>query len=162
MSSESNDEEWEDYAIKTVKELRDKGDLIASFFLCSAFIEHYCKTRLFIFLTGRRPIELIEVRDKITGKTKRAVIWGEMKKIIFKDIRSQWVIMKAGLLVGAWNKELYDQIEHFNEKRNQLVNRYENILQILERDEAKKEAENIIELGLSLLHNIQLGYVPKS
>lgn len=86
----------------------------------------------------------------------------ELEKIIFEEFRSQWVIMKVGLLVGAWNKELYDQLKHFNKKRNGLVHWYENILQILEKDEGKKEAENIIDLGLSLLHNIKYGYVKSS
>src|SRR3990170_9143632 len=107
MSNKSNDEEWEDYAIKTVTELRNNGDLIASFFLCSAFVEHYCKTRLFGFLTAHRPLELIDVKDKITGKMKKVFILSEMQKIIFEDIRSQWTIMKVGLLVGAWDKKLY-------------------------------------------------------
>ena len=86
MSNKSNDEEWEDYAIKTVTELRNNGDLIASFFLCSAFVEHYCKTKLFTFLMAHRPLEMIDVKDKITGKMKKVFIASEMQKIIFEDI----------------------------------------------------------------------------
>jgi len=159
MSNESDNEKWEDYAIKTVKKLKNEGDLIASLFLCSAFVEHYCRTKLLIFLMENRSPELIEVEDKITKKPKKVFIYSEMRKIVFEDIRSQWAIIKIGLLVGAWNKELHDQLKYFNRKRNSLVHQYENILQILEKDEGKKEAETIIELGLSLLHNIKFGYV---
>jgi hypothetical protein len=66
-----NNEKFEDYAIKTVKALRDSGDLIASFLLCSAFAEHYCKTRLFTFLTANRPIAIRKVKDKLTKKSKK-------------------------------------------------------------------------------------------
>ena len=159
MSGKSNNEKWEDYAIKTVTELRNNGDLIASFFLCSAFVEHYCKTRLFIFLTANRPIEIIKIPDKKTKEMKNASIWSEMKEIIFEDIHSSWVLINIGFLVGAWDKKLYDQLEYFNGKRNHLVHRYENILQILEKDEGKKEATSIIELGLSILHNIKVGHI---
>ncbi len=152
-----NNEKLEDYAIKTVKEQRDNEHLIVSFLLCSAFVEHYCKTRLFIFLTANRPVEIIKVQDKLTKKMKNAVIWSKMKKIIWKGTMSQSKIMDVGLLVGAWNNELYEHLKKFNTERNRLLHKHENLLKILEKDE--KEVRNIIELGLSLLHNIKLGYV---
>lgn len=152
-----NNEKWEDYAIKTVKEQKDREDLIASFFLCSAFVEHYCRTRLFIFLTAHRSVELIKVKDKRTKKLRKASIWSKMKKIIRK--MSQRQIIEVGLLVGAWNIDLYDQLKKFNNERNKLVHKYENLLQILEKDE--KKVRNIIELGLSLLNDIKSGYVDR-
>ena len=154
-----SNEEWEDSAIKTVKKLKNDGDLIASLFLCSAFVEHYCRTKLFLYLTDIRPLELIEVTDKVTKRKKKAFILCELEKIIFRDFRSHHTIIKVGLLVGAWNKELYDQLICFNEKRNHLIHRYENILKILEKDEGRKEAEDTIELGLSLLQNIKVGKI---
>ena len=151
-----NNENWEDYAVKTVKEQRDR-DLIASFLLCSAFVEHYCKTKLFAFLMARRPVELIKVKDKRTKELRKASIWGKMKKIIWNPSFSQRMIIDVGLLVGAWNKELYDQLIKFNRDRNDLVHKYEDLLQILEKDEEK--VRSIIELGLSLLYDIKRGYV---
>jgi hypothetical protein len=159
MSEVSNNEQWEDYAVKTVKKLKNEGDIVASLFLCSAFVEHYCRTKLLIFLLEKRPLELIEVKDKITKKPKKVYVFSKMRKIIFEDIRSQRAIIKVGFLVGAWNKEVYEQLKNFNKKRNSLVHRHENILQILDKDKGKKEAEKIIALGLSLLDNIKLGYV---
>ena len=152
-----NNENWEDYAIKTVKELRDREELIASFFLCSAFVEHYCKTRLFHFLTAHRPVELIRVKDKRTKEWRKASIWGKMKKIIWNPRMSQSAIIDIGLLICAWNKELYDQLRKFNSERNDLVHKYENLLQILEKDEEKVRSS--IELGLSLLNDIKRGYI---
>ena len=152
-----NNEKWEDYAIKTVKEQRDRKDLIASFFLCSAFVEHYCRTRLFTFLTTHRSVEIIKVKDKRTNERRKASIWSKMKKIIWKMSQSQ--IIDVGLLVGAWNKELYDQLRKFNSERNDLVHEYKNLLQILEKDE--KKVRSIIELGLSLLNDIKSGYVDR-
>jgi hypothetical protein len=146
-----NNENLEDDAIRTVREQRDKGDLIASFFLCSAFVEHYCRTRLLIFLTDR-PLEII----KIT-KNRKASIYSKMEKIIRKDLQSQRVLIDVGLLVGAWNNELYDQLRRFNTARNDFAHQYEYLLKILKKDE--KEVRDIIDLGLSLLHNIKLGYV---
>jgi hypothetical protein len=141
-----NNEDWEDYAIRTVKELRDSKDLIASFFLCSAFVEHYCKTKLFLFLTAHRPVELTKVKDKRTKEWRKASIWGKMKKIIWDMKQGQ--IIDVGLLVGAWNKELYDQMTEFNKARNKLVHK---------KDEAKVRSS--IELGLSLLNDIKRGNV---
>ncbi len=152
-----NSKNWEDYGIKTVKELRDREELIASFFLCSAFVEHYCKTRLFAFLTSHRPVELIKVKDKRTKEWRKASIWGKMKKIIWNPRMSQSAIIDIGLLVGAWNKELYDQLKRFNSERNDLVHKYENLLQILEKDEQKVRSS--IKLGLSLLNDIKRGCV---
>ena len=145
----------EDYEIRTVKELRDSGNLIASFLLCSAFIEHHSKTRLFIFITERRTVEIIKVQDKITKKMKNASIWSKMKKTIWD--MNQGRIIELGLLVGAWNYKLYMQLTLFNKKRNNLVHNYENLLETLEEDE--KEVRIIIEQGLSLLLNIKWGYV---
>jgi hypothetical protein len=150
-----NDNDWEDSAIKTVRELRDSGDLIASFVLCSAFVEHYCKTRLFVHLMDIRPMELIKVRDKTTKKIKEVFITTKMKKTIFD--MSQGRVIEMGLLVRAWNHELYTQLKLFNRKRNHLVHKYETLLKILKEDE--KEVRNVIELGLPLLHNIKLGYI---
>jgi len=152
-----NNENWEDNAIKTVKELRDSGDLIASFLLCSAFVEHYCKTRLLIRLTDIRPMEIREVLDKRTKKRKKASIWSDLKEIIWKTNLSQSRIMDIGFLVNAWDFKLWKQLKKFNSKRNNLVHKHENLLEILKEDE--KEVRNIIERGLSLLHNIKLGYV---
>ena len=150
-----NNEKWEDYAIKAVKEQSDRKDFIASFFLCSAFVEHYCRTRLFTFLTAHRSVELIKVKDKRTKELRKVFIWSKMKKIIWK--MNQRKIIDVGLLVGAWNKELYDQLTKFNSDRNKLVHKYENLLQILKKDE--KKVRSIIELGLSLLNDIKSGYV---
>ncbi len=150
-----NNEKWEDYAIKIVKEQRDSGDLIVSFFLCSAFVEHYSKTKLFIFIMRIRKAELIKVRDKITKKTRNAFIWNKLRKMIWKMSQSR--IIELGLLVRAWNHELYTQLLQFNERRNRLVHKYKNLLDILNKDE--KEVRNLIDLGLSLLYNIKLGYV---
>ena len=66
-----SNEEWEDSAITTVRNLCVEGNLITSLHLCSALVEHYCRTRLFIFLMDIRPLELIEVKDKITKKMKK-------------------------------------------------------------------------------------------
>jgi hypothetical protein len=153
-----NNEKWEDYAIKAVKEQRDRKDLIASFFLCSAFVEHYCRTRLFTFLTTHRSVEIIKVKDKRTKKLRKVFIWSKMKKIIWNGM-SQSKIIDVGLLVGAWNIELYDQLRKFNSERNDLVHEYKNLLQILEKDE--KKVRSIIELGLSLLNDIKSGYVDR-
>jgi len=150
-----NKEDLEDSAIITVKKLRDSGDLIASFLLCSAFVEHYCKTKLFIHLMGIRPMELIKVRNKATKKMKNVFIVSKMKKTIFE--MKQGSVIELGLLVGAWNHKLYSRLKLFNGKRNHLVHKYENLLKILEEDE--KEVRNIIGLGLPLLHNIKLGFV---
>ena len=150
-----NNEKWEDYAIRTVREQRDEGDLIASFFLCSAFVEHYSKTKFYLSVTEKRPVELIKVDDKITKKMKNAVIWSKLKKIIWRMSQSR--IIDMGLFVGAWNNELYSQLKKFNSERNDLAHEYEYLLKILDKDE--KKVRKIIELGLSLLHNIKLGYI---
>ncbi|MEE9509470.1 MAG: hypothetical protein V3V81_03145 [Candidatus Bathyarchaeia archaeon] len=152
-----NNENWEDNETKTVRELRDKGDLFASFFLCSALIEHYCKTKLLIHLTDIRPMEIREVVDKRTKKTKKAFIWSDLKNIIWKTGLSQRRIMEIGFLVNAWDFKLWKQLKKFNRKRNNLVHKHERLLEILKEDE--KEVRDIIDLGLSLLHNIKLGYV---
>ncbi len=148
---------FEDYAIKTVKEQRDKGDLIASFLLSSAFVEHYCKTKLLIFLMEKRPVEIRKVVDEHTKKMKNAFIWSDLKEIVWKTNLSQSKIIDIGFLVGAWDFKLWNQLKKFNKKRNNLVHKHENLLEILEEDE--KEVRDIIERGLSLLHNIKLGYI---
>lgn len=150
-----NKEDLEDSAIITVKKLRDSGDLIASFFLCSAFVEHYCKTKLLIYLMENRPVELREVVDKRTKRTKKAFIWSDLKEIIWQPYMSQSRIIDIGFLVGAWDFKLWNQLKKFNKKRNRLVHEHENLLETLEKDE--KGVRDIIEMGLSLLHNIKLG-----
>jgi hypothetical protein len=153
-----NDENFEDYAITKVKELRDNGELIASFFLCSSFVEHYSKTRLFSFIIGIRKMELVTVQNKVTKEPKTVFIVSKLKKIVWK--MGQYRTIETGLLVGAWNHELYIQLKKFNKKRLGIVHEYENILN---KDEEK--VKNVIDLGLSLLYNLKLGYVqtePKS
>jgi hypothetical protein len=145
----------QDNAIKTVGFLRDKGDLIASFLLCSAFVEHYCKTRIFIRLLEIRPNELIEVQDKTTKKMKRIFITSKLKKIVF--VMNQNRVIDLGLLIGAWNNELYTQLKQFNQKRNSLVHKYADLLEVLTENE--KEVTDIINRGISLLSNIKLGYI---
>ena len=88
---------------------------------------------------------------------KKAFITFKLKEIIWNSGMSQKTIIDVGLLVGAWNKELYDQLTKFNSDRNKLIHEYENLLEILEKEE--KKVENIIKLGLSLLHDIKRGYV---
>lgn len=158
MSNESESEQWEDYAVKTVKKLKNEGDLVAALFLCSAFIEHYCRTKIVVSLLDR-PLELIKVEDKTTKKTRQFFVLSEMRQIVFEQIRSHWEIIKVGFLLRAWNKEVYDQLLQFNTKRNRLTHQHDNILRVLEEDEGKKEAEEIIALGLSLLDSIKRGYV---
>ena len=150
-------EDLEDSATITVKKLRDSGDLIASFFLCSAFIEHYCKTKLLISLMDNRPVELREVEDKQTKKTRKAFVWSDLKEIIWQPYMSQSRIIDIGFLVGAWDFKLWNQLKKFNKKRNNLVHKHENLLEILEEDE--QEVKEIIEWGISLLHNIKWGFV---
>lgn len=145
-----NNENWEDNETKTVRELRDKGNLIASFFLCSALIEHYCRTRILLSLMDK-PLEIIQIT-----KNRKAFIYSKMENII-RGIRSQKVRIDVGLLVGAWDNELYEQLRRFNKARNDFSHQVEYLLKILEKDE-KKVRDNI-DLGLSLLHNIKLGYV---
>ena len=82
MSNKSNNEEWEDSAIKTVRELSEEGNLVSALLLCSAFDEHYRKTRLFIALMDCRPPELIEVYDKVTKKKKSVFIHTKIQKMI--------------------------------------------------------------------------------
>jgi cyanate lyase len=141
-----------DSAINKVKELRDKGDLIASFLLCSTLIEHYCRTRLFVTLMDRRPSEIIQIT-----KERKAFIWSKLEEIVFNPYTSQSKIIDIGLLVKAWNYDLYNQLKQFNKKRNIHAHQYENLFKIMKRDE--KEVRDIIEQGISLLHNIKLGYV---
>jgi hypothetical protein len=145
----------DDYAVRTVTEQRDQGNLIASFLLCSAFIEHYCEVKLFSYLTRHRPIELYDVRDTSTKKQRKAFIWSKMKRILEHDFWSQRQRINLGLLVGAWNKELFDKLANFNKRRSDLVHQYEILLQILDKDE--KEVRDLIDLGLSLLPNIKKG-----
>ena len=151
-----NNENLEDYAVRIVKELRDRGDLIASFFLCSTFVEHYCKTKLKIFIRTNRPAELIEVEVKRTKERRKAFIYERLDKWI--DNRIQGLIIELGLLVGAWNKELYNHLTRFNKERNDLAHEYENLLQILDHKDEKK-VRSAIDRGLSLLHDIKRGYV---
>ena len=148
----------DDSAVKMVMEQKDQGNLIASFLLCSTFIEHYCKTKLFIDIIERRPLELIKIRDKNTQEWRKVFITSKLEKIIWEDF-NQRKILDIGLLFGAWNKELYDQLTKFNSERNKLIHKYQDLLKILEKDE--KKVINIIELGLSLLPNIKRGYVQK-
>ena len=156
MSNQNNTEQREDYSIETVKKLGNEGNLVASLLLCSAFVEHYCKTRLFIFLTSNRPIEIIRVRDKKTKEMKNAAIWCKMKESILG--MNQARVIDVGLLVGAWNYELWTQLRLFNKNRNNFVHQHEYILKMLKKDDEEK-AKKIIEQGLALLHNIKFGYM---
>ena len=151
-------EDLEDSAMVSVKKLRDNGDLIASFFLCSAYIEHYCKTKLLSYITSNRKMELREVIDKRIKKTRNAFIYSDLKEIIWKTNLSQSRIIDIGFLVGAWDFKLWNQLKKFNKKRNNLVHKHENLLEVLEKEE-KEEMREIIEKGLSLLLNIKCGYV---
>jgi hypothetical protein len=155
MSNESSNEECEDSAITTVRELSEQGNLIPALLLCSAFVEHYCKTRLFIFLMEHRPPELIEVNDKVTKKKKKVFIHSKLEKII-SDMNQRRVI-DVGLLVGAWDDRLSKELTKFNADRNDFVHQHEYILKILKKED-EKEVKRIIEKGLALLHNIKLGY----
>jgi hypothetical protein len=78
-----------------------------------------------------------------------------MKEIIWKTNLSQRRIIDLGFLVFAWDFELRRQLIIFNKKRNRLVHEHENLLEILEDE---KEVRDIIERGLSLLHNIKSGF----
>ena len=148
----------DDSAVKMVMEQKDQGNLIASFLLCSTFIEHYCKTKLFIDIIERRPVELIKIKDKNTQEWRKVFITNKLEKIIWEEF-TQRQILDIGLLVGAWNKELYDQLTKFNSERNKLIHKYQDLLKILEKDE--KKVTNTIKLGVSLLPNIKRGYVEK-
>jgi predicted ATPase len=159
MSNKSNDEKWEDSAIKTVRELYNEGSLIPSLLLCSAFVEHYCRTRLFISVSNRAT-EIIKVPDKKTKEMKNASVLCKLQEIIFAINHariSHARIIDIGLLVGAWNYELYNELIKFNVERNHFVHEHEYILKILKKDD--EEVKKIIEQGLALLHNIKLGYI---
>jgi hypothetical protein len=134
-----NNENWEDNETKTVRELRDKGDFIASFFLCSALIEHFCRTRILISLTDK-PLKIIQIT-----KNRKDSIYSKMKNIIQNDIRSQKVRIDVGLLVGAWDNELYEQLRRLNKARNDFTHRSEYLLKILKKEE--KEVRDNIDLG---------------
>ena len=125
----------DDFAVKIEMEQKDQGNLIASFLLCSSFIEHYCKTKLFSDIIERRPVELIKIQDKNTQELKKVFITTKLKKIIWELTQRQ--LLEIGLLVRAWNKELYDQLTIFNRERNKLIHKYQDLLKILEKDEKK-------------------------
>ena len=101
---------------------------------------------------------LREVIDKRTKKTRKAFIYSDLKEIIWKTNLSQSRIIDIGFLVGAWDFKLWNQLKKFNKKRNNLVHKHENLLEVLEKEE-KEEMREIIEKGLSLLLNIKCGYV---
>jgi hypothetical protein len=98
----------------------------------------------------------MEVQDKRTKEIKKVFITSKMRNILWKDM-SQRKIIDIGFLVGAWNKELYDQLRQFNNNRNNLVHKHENLLQILQNDE--KKVKGVIKQGLNLLTDIKRGYV---
>jgi|SRR3990170_6301891 len=162
MSNESSNEKWEDSAITTVRNLSNEGNLISALHLCSALVEHYCRTRLFIFLTPIRFAEIIKVQDKETQKMKNASVLCKIHEIIFptnNHVRfSHASIIDIGLLVGAWNYELWKELKRFNKDRNHCVHKAEYILKILKKDDEEK-VKKIIEKGIALLHNIKLGYI---
>jgi hypothetical protein len=160
MSNENSNEKWEDSAITTVTELSNEGNLIPSLLLCSAFVEHYCRTRLFISVMSNRAAEIIKVKDKKTKEMKNASIACKMQEIIFAINHariSHAKIIDIGLLVGAWDYELWNELDKFNKNRNRFVHQHEYILKILKKDDEEK-VKKIIEQGIALLHNIKLGY----
>lgn len=143
-----NNEDWKDDAVQRVESLRDKRNLIESFLLCSTFIEHYCKTKLFLFLTTHRPLELYKVKDVHTKKLRKVFPFKKMNDIIKKFHHSQ--IIDIGFLIGVWNMKLYSQLKKFNSDRNNLIHKYENLLEILEKDEEK--LRSVIERGINTLN----------
>jgi len=124
--------------------------------LCSAFVEHYCKTRLFVFITAQRKLETIELPIKGSKFTKWVFIFSKLKKIISNF--SQRNIIDIGLLYGAWDDKLSKKLVAFNKERNKLVHYHENILSILKKEE-KEKVEKIIDHGLSLLDNVKFGFI---